>query len=311
MTLAIESETSGGSAANSHLLTICEVASWQISSLGSTGAIRAALPALQRGAVWHARQVEELWDSLLRGFPVGAFLLAPFDDERGTKTFRYAASDEHRPEPTHHLLDGQQRSNAIALGFWKPWSAGTLPAGVAALWLDLEAPSGRLKDDREFVLRLLTRAHPWGYRWDRMADGGTRLTAQAMREASAAYKQAAARESWTESNDIPVTRAWPWDAKVPVPLSLLIDAVMSRGDVRSHLLAALQALPFWSPEVANIAGTGWTTRVGDFLGATSGPKKARMDRLIEAVAGLVADLMIQHLRRQSRGAWDLDGERQR
>ena len=31
------------------------------------------LPALERGAVWPAYQVERLWDSLVRGFPIGCF----------------------------------------------------------------------------------------------------------------------------------------------------------------------------------------------------------------------------------------------
>ena len=35
------------------------------------------LPALQRGAVWRAHQVEEIWNSLLRGFPIGSFLFTP------------------------------------------------------------------------------------------------------------------------------------------------------------------------------------------------------------------------------------------
>jgi Protein of unknown function DUF262 len=72
----------------SELLSIRQIAGWQIPHLAAADdTIKAALPALQRGAVWQPRQVEELWDSLFRGFPVGAFLLAPFDEQRGTKVW--------------------------------------------------------------------------------------------------------------------------------------------------------------------------------------------------------------------------------
>src|SRR5688572_4529752 len=97
----------------SKMLSIRQIAGWQMPHLAAADdTIRAALPALQRGAVWQPRQVEELWDSLFRGFPVGAFLLAPFDEQRGRKVWGQPSG----AAPTHHLLDGQQRSNAIALG---------------------------------------------------------------------------------------------------------------------------------------------------------------------------------------------------
>src|SRR5947208_3174022 len=34
------------------------------------------LPKFQRDAVWDAERVELLWDSMLRGFPFGAFIVA-------------------------------------------------------------------------------------------------------------------------------------------------------------------------------------------------------------------------------------------
>ena len=38
------------------------------------------IPALQRGLVWKPKQVELLWDSLLRGFPIGLFMLSDVGD---------------------------------------------------------------------------------------------------------------------------------------------------------------------------------------------------------------------------------------
>jgi len=32
------------------------------------------LPAIQRGFVWETAQIEQLFDSVLRGYPIGSFL---------------------------------------------------------------------------------------------------------------------------------------------------------------------------------------------------------------------------------------------
>ena len=61
------------------------------------------LPQIQRGLVWKAAQIELLWDSILRGFPIGSFVVAEFSDNNN--------------ESSLQLLDGQQRMNAIKLGY--------------------------------------------------------------------------------------------------------------------------------------------------------------------------------------------------
>ena len=48
---------------------------WDIANWERDGIID--IPALQRGLVWAPHQVELLWDSILRGFPIGAFALTP------------------------------------------------------------------------------------------------------------------------------------------------------------------------------------------------------------------------------------------
>jgi len=63
-----------------------------------------SLPTVQRGFVWKPYQIENLWDSLLRGYPIGAFVLSPKKDDPGQ----------------YELLDGQQRASAICLGYYNP-----------------------------------------------------------------------------------------------------------------------------------------------------------------------------------------------
>jgi len=102
--------------------------------------------------------VELPWDSLFRGFPVGSFLLVPCRQERSTARFVHEQGIRGRV-PGFHLLDGQQRCNAIALGFLDVWRQGV--GATAALWIDLD-PAGT-GDERAFVARVVTRSHPWGY----------------------------------------------------------------------------------------------------------------------------------------------------
>ena len=54
--------------------TIYDIAKWQVEleekiSEEQTGGIQ--LPTLQRGFVWQPHQMEALWDSILRGYPIG------------------------------------------------------------------------------------------------------------------------------------------------------------------------------------------------------------------------------------------------
>ncbi len=268
------------------LLSLKDVAAWQIAGIRPDNPdVRAALPALQRGAVWRAPQIEDLWDSVVRGFPVGAFLLAPYRQGKGIKPFLYGQGTAATAATTHHLLDGQQRSNALALGFLNPWRPAGTHTPPAALWIDLEAPDP--KDEREVVFRVLTRSHPWGYRYDSMAGDGPRLSAQATRDAGAAYAASDAKLQGKGAGEIPLTAAWPWDARAPLPLCLLLDAVEAGGDVAGHVRRALAKLPFWKEGLANANSPDWSGRVLEIVGAKSGDDRERFERIVDRFGHLL------------------------
>lgn len=61
--------------------SLCEFIEWAKNSLqpeaGSASAVDKplGLPPVQRSAVWNAKQIIDLWDSVLRGLPIGIFYL--------------------------------------------------------------------------------------------------------------------------------------------------------------------------------------------------------------------------------------------
>ena len=90
-----------------------------------------AMPAIQREFVWSEEQIERLFDSLMQGYPIGAFL---FWDVQNTtvKDYRWYGfvTDYHQRKRKHNpelepsiddsgltaVLDGQQRLTALNIG---------------------------------------------------------------------------------------------------------------------------------------------------------------------------------------------------
>ena len=121
---------------------------------------RIRLPSFQRDAVWDWDDIELLWDSILRGYPMGSLLLArpheELPDVRQLRKHREAAATATSPVEDDGclvLLDGQQRASAIAIGL-KPWASGD----ETRLWIDLAPP----KKDRRYGFRLCSLTLPWG-----------------------------------------------------------------------------------------------------------------------------------------------------
>ena len=153
-----------------------------------------AMPPIQRGFVWKAKQIQELWDSLLRGMPIGAVMVKEFEsgqlsgDLAPDRTFRKS------PQAGFHLIDGQQRTLSMLLGFPKE-----IPT-EHKLWVDFSAPGTA---GLEFRLRVSTRAQPFGFQLD-----GRRLGTA---ERNKAY------ETWKDANkDVTFERIFdnskPWKA---------------------------------------------------------------------------------------------------
>ena len=96
---------------------------------------RILLPALQRGLVWDAERIEFLFDSLVRKYPIGSFLLWEVNKDTANNYVFYEFIDDYseqdggtkndiaisKEKPTQKdkiigVIDGQQRLSALYIG---------------------------------------------------------------------------------------------------------------------------------------------------------------------------------------------------
>lgn len=86
------------------------------------------LPAIQREFVWKSEQIESLFDSLMRGYPIGSFLFWRVEKSKDYKFYKFIQKYNQKklnhneimnfPEnkETIAVLDGQQRLTALCIG---------------------------------------------------------------------------------------------------------------------------------------------------------------------------------------------------
>jgi len=162
------------------------------------------IPPIQRGLVWKPIQVEMLWDSILRGFPIGSFLLSKNNND------------------TYDLMDGQQRFNAISSAF-HPLEKYS----QSELWIDIDPP--QKTTERVFWIKVTTIAHPWGYVND---DECNTLSASDKREALVAFGKNENFNIYHDNKDENLTLrdSFPFAAKVPIPLCYMLDACKEADD---------------------------------------------------------------------------------
>lgn len=165
------------------------------------------IPALQRGLVWKPRQVELLWDSILRGFPIGSFILSDIVNNEGAGKY--------------YLMDGQQRYNTISIGF------NTVPDAKAVLWIDLIPPSSK-NSTRRFWVKVTTTPHPWGYKND---DDANRLNTAEKRNALNVFNL----RGNIYNDHFSLTETWPTEANLPIPLFCLLEAAENSNDENSFV----------------------------------------------------------------------------
>ncbi|MEI6143829.1 MAG: DUF262 domain-containing protein, partial [Mariniphaga sp.] len=189
-----------------------EIADWNNAKHCEEG-ILAEVPILQRGLVWAQSQIELLWDSILRGIPIGSLVLCRINNSDSIQKQKKGNS-----EATHFIIDGQQRYNAISLGFnnFPPKNNDS-----SIIWLDLNP--GTLTGTREFLVRLTTKSHPWGFE---KSDDARKLRAEMIRAGLRKIKNEGANEKidFADYKRPTPSEIFPFEANCPIPLSILLKA---------------------------------------------------------------------------------------
>jgi hypothetical protein len=234
---------------NSKSYSLQEIANWQL--LPSADGV--AIPRLQRGLVWKAVKMELLWDSIMRGIPIGAFVVC----NRKKLPEQVRGSDVQANE---YLLDGQQRSAAITMAFHE-FPATKVDSNLPILWLDV-APKEQVNraqagKSREFWFKVTTKAHPWGYAYKpREVDGkDTVFSAWVQRESVKPLKEhgyAGYRPSPSE--------LWPKESTCPVPFTFLCRAYQTLRTTIGRHLESKDGPAFWakvSALVENAPKSNW------------------------------------------------------
>ena len=135
------------------------------------------LPAIQREFVWDTDQISALFDSLMKGYPIGSFLFWKVDPGRAGDYVYYdfirnyhEAQAPHSPRldlppgPYTAILDGQQRLTALNIGLRgshaeklpRKWRSSPDAYPTKHLYLNLLAPAAENEFDLEFDFRFLT-----------------------------------------------------------------------------------------------------------------------------------------------------------
>lgn len=222
------------------------------------GTERIELAGFQRGAAWKAWNVEALWDSLLRWFPIGSLLLARANEFIDVGTIKpqisksgnpQNLSEENTEEDLFLLIDGQQRSNAIALGFIPYYHPYFIDSG-ARLWIDLGEPNN--PDSKKFDFYLCTLDDPFG----------ENISFNQKRNALESINQGGKDDS-----ELNLFETYPVKAKLPVPFAEFIDILSKHSnwnEIRVQLLSeSTLNLPTQTHKVVTkklVADPSWKVR---------------------------------------------------
>lgn len=182
------------------------------------------IPTIQRGFVWDIHQIENLWDSLLRGYPIGTLIFNKKNDKL-------------------LLLDGQQRLTSIYLAFNYDKAHNTnLKAtnDFYKIFIDLEKPTTNAPEARKFIFRVISKSQPWG---TQKVSPDKKLESNQRSKALEIYNQ-------KDPFETPLEKFWPYDATEPIPFAFFIQA-KSIDELKNLISSWQKKIKFKSTKKSN------------------------------------------------------------
>ena len=265
---------------------VCDLIAWANGSLkGDRMAQPLGLPPIQRTALWNPRQILGLWDSLLRGMPIGVFYLIPAGSER-RPLVENGEVDATVMRDGLDLLDGQQRLRAMLLAVQSPARMGK------CLWVDFGAKNDAV--GMLVPLRLTTKSQPFGYK-----DDGTKLSLDERRKARVAFDKAYAdRNDYNKATLDHQLFELALDGAPPRPAS------SSASSTAQTALQVTELLKDWR---AAHSHDDFAAKVRERLKHTANPQidgnihllAAGFDRLDKAVVAVI----LARIDEEQRGEW--------
>ena len=198
-----------------------DIAKWNLqkkkNSNSGNNEFKINLPDIQRGFVWNPRRIEDLWDSLFRGFPVGSFLVSEIKKNE------------------FDLLDGQQRATSVGIGLNNPWLDENNDQH-RIIWLDI---SRQKSGPYKFEFKLITSSHPWGFTNQKNPN----LEEELRREAFDKFKEIGSNTDKIKYYDFDIKLCWPWVATLPIPLCFFSEAINNASaneEIRDYLFKIIK-----------------------------------------------------------------------
>lgn len=222
-------------------------------------------PHYEKGLVWDAPRIELLWDSILRGLPIGSFT-----------TCGGSEPSSHGRLYDDLLLDGEQRCLAIALGMHGPEMENPAHDPDLILWIDLD-PRIPPHSEREFLLRLTTAEQPWGYG---KSDDCPPLPSGLIKDTLSGVRQDPGHmRQHPRPRDL-----FPFDANVPVPLGWLIREI---GKAPAAFWEAIENRAVFSRIIP-------ADRVSAFFNSHSSAARKSREKIHAAITSLARYRIISH-----------------
>ncbi len=194
---------------------------WVNAALGQGGvsdnSYHVALPLIQRGSVWAPHKILDLWDTLLRGMPIGA-MMATESVMNAVNIGQKEQLDSKDLSRSIGLIDGQQRTLAMLAGFKE---AATFDRAVT-IWIDLADDTP--PNEYQYRLWITTRNQPFGY--ERQSTGGqalAKLSKHDLRLANYVYLVDLDKHKNELDQFWALPSFMPWKARFAVRLADLMD----------------------------------------------------------------------------------------